>query len=398
MTQLTSTNDGVAIGTNGFDVFTPDTNIQTIQNVFGLGGTDILRSAGEEGSSIDENFFSLIGGSGSTIYEIGSNSGVNIFEHPGNSLLADANTEASDFDILSIPNLSIASSDTSIIELDSRHLLIGDGNHIVLIYFWQEPENRIEEFRFADQTLSYQQFSQNLDDYDGYLGNLTSASEGLSGVDNLTNGLAFSDFSELIELIPLIEEDFNNITAASDVSESILSLEETDESENIVEFYRFQNQQFDSGTFLFATDQERDSVLTDDNLSRSFRLEGDGNFAFRASTIPGDNLESFYRLRNSDISGTYIYVGQEEYDAIFAESSSQRDSWIREGLDIQGNDIPDFYLFGAGTGLGTEFYRLQNNQNGTFLFAGADEVLAIENDPLLSSSFTNQGVAFESLL
>ena len=394
MTQLTSSIDGVVGGTNGFDVFTPDPNIQTNQNVFGLGGTDILRTAGAEGSSVEDNFFNLIGGSGSTIYEIGSNSGGNIIEHPGISVSADAG----DFDILSIPNLSIASSNTFIVEVNNSHLAIVDSNHTAILYFWQEPGNRLEEFRFADETLSFQQFSQNLDDYDGYLGNLTSASAGLPGLDNLTNSLAFDDFSELVELFPLIEESINDFTALSDSSESILSLAETDTSDNVVEFYRFQNQQFDSGTFLFATDQERDSILTNDDLSNTFSLEGDGNFAFRASTVSGDNLDPFYRLRSSDISGTYIYVGQDEYDAIFAENSSQRDSWIREGLDAQGLDIPDFYLFGAGTGLGTEFFRLQNNQNGTFLFASAEEAQAIESDPLLSSSFTNQGVAFESLL
>ena len=106
----------------------------------------------------------------------------------------------------------------------------------------------------------------------------------------------------------------------------------------------------------------------------------------------------FFRLNSLDTPGTFLFVSTAEYDAIFAEGSDQRDKWVQEGLDEDGNDIPEFYLLDGSADRGIEFNRFQNIQNGTFLYAGPDETAAIENDPNLSSLFTNQGVAFESIV
>ena len=40
----------------------------------------------------------------------------------------------------------------------------------------------------------------------------------------------------------------------------------------------------------------------------------------------------------------YLFVGEEEYQTIFAEDSPQKDKWEKEGLDDGGNDIAEFYL------------------------------------------------------
>ena len=105
----------------------------------------------------------------------------------------------------------------------------------------------------------------------------------------------------------------------------------------------------------------------------------------------------FYRLRSINVEGSYLFVSTDEYNDIFDIESDQRDNWVREGTDESGEDIPEFYLYGAGAGEGTEFNRFRNNSNGTYLFAGPEETAAIESDPNLSSAFTNEGVAFESL-
>lgn len=170
-----------------------------------------------------------------------------------------------------------------------------------------------------------------------------------------------------------------------------------------IELFRFRNTTFDTGTYVFVGEAEKDAILADPNLSGAFALDGvneDGtvNPAFIASTQPADDLLPFFRLRSLETPGTFLFVSTEEYNAIFAEGSDQRDKWEQEGLNTAGEDIPEFYLFGVGAGQGTEFNRFQNRANNTFLFAGPDETAAINNNPDLSGAFRDQGPAFESLI
>jgi hypothetical protein len=176
-----------------------------------------------------------------------------------------------------------------------------------------------------------------------------------------------------------------------DDSDDPINLEQT------IELFRFRNTTFDTGTYVFVGAAERDAILANEDFSQTFELEGNGNSAFTASTEDGDNLIPFYRLQSIDTPGTYLFVSTQEYDAIFAPDSDQRDKWVQEGTDNNGNDIPEFYLLDGSADRGTEFNRFQNTQNGTFLYAGPAETAAIENDPNLSDLFTNQGTAFESL-
>lgn len=164
-----------------------------------------------------------------------------------------------------------------------------------------------------------------------------------------------------------------------------------------IELFRFRNTTFDTGTYLFVGAGERDAIQSNPDLNQTFELEGNGNAAFVASVKDGDDLIPFYRLRSLDVPGTYLFVSTGEYDAIFDEDSNQRDKWIKEGSDDEGNDVAEFYLYDGSAERGTEFNRFQNTQNGTFLYTGPSETEAIENNPNLSSLFNNQGVAFESL-
>ena len=161
--------------------------------------------------------------------------------------------------------------------------------------------------------------------------------------------------------------------------------------------FRIRNTAFDTGTYLFVGEAERDSIFRDPDLRRSFVLEGGGNRAFVASAEPTEDTIPLFRLRSLDTPGTYLFVSTEEYDAIFAEDSPQNDRWVKEGLNTEGVDIPEFYVFDAGSGLGSSFNRFQNTTNNTFLFAGPEETSAITKDDNLSSLFINQGTAFESL-
>ena len=117
-----------------------------------------------------------------------------------------------------------------------------------------------------------------------------------------------------------------------------------------------------------------------------------------ASSVQRDDLFPIYRLRSLDVPGTYLFVSTQEYDAIFADDLEQQNKWIREGLNNENEDIPEFYLFEGSTGHGIEFHRFQNQQNSTFLYADLTETEAIVNDADLSSLWIHQGVAFESLI
>ena len=182
--------------------------------------------------------------------------------------------------------------------------------------------------------------------------------------------------------------------------------EEEPVGENI-ELFRFRNTNFDTGTYVFVGEEERDAILDNPDFNQTFALDGvqedaDGNEifipAFTASTTPGEDLIPFFRLASLATPGTFLFVSTEELNAIFAEDSDQADQFEREGFDENGEDIPEFYLFDGIADRGTEFNRFQNNENNTFLFAGPEESAAIESDPNLSGLFTNQGVAFESIV
>jgi peptidyl-prolyl cis-trans isomerase B (cyclophilin B) len=205
----------------------------------------------------------------------------------------------------------------------------------------------------------------------------------------------FGNVTEGLETIDSIEQ--GDRVEDAEVIEGLENLEEG-ESDTTIDLFRFRNTTFDTGTYLFVGEAERDDILNDPDLSQTFELEGDGNTAFQASIVEDDELLPFYRLRSLDVPGTYLFVGEQEYDAIFDEDSEQQDKWIPEGLDAAEEDIADFYLYGAGAEEGTQFNRFRNNNNGTYLFAGPEETAAINNDPNLSATFTDQGVAFESLI
>jgi|GEM_PF-3283753 len=218
------------------------------------------------------------------------------------------------------------------------------------------------------------------------------ANNGVANVSDLNND-GFDD----IVFNPVVN---NNATTANASSAVLLGREDfTPESPDgeTVDLFRFRNTTFDTGTYVFVAAQERDNILNDPNLNQIFELEGDGNPAFRASRVEGEGLQPFFRLQSVLTPGTFLFVGAGEYNNIFAADSDQRNNFQPEGFDGAGNDIPDFYLFGAGANQGTEFNRFQNNNNNTFLFAGPGETAAILGNPGFAGVFSNQGVAFEAL-
>ncbi len=156
-----------------------------------------------------------------------------------------------------------------------------------------------------------------------------------------------------------------------------------------IELYRFRNTTKETGTYLFVGEKERDAILGNPNLNRIFELEGideDGsiNPAFKASSEPDDDLIVMNRFHNSHVPGTYLYAGQ-------AESINIRQNFpnfIEEGVA--------FYVYGADANRGLDFYRFQNTElPGTYIFVGeAERQNILANFP----QFEEEGVAFEALI
>lgn len=233
---------------------------------------------------------------------------------------------------------------------------------------------------------------------------------------------AFSDINgdgadEIIFNSVVNEEDNSTATGAIVFGDSDLSFATNNSTENpeespeeepenpqtqTIELFRFRNTTLESGTYVFVGAEERDAIRENPDFNQTFALDGeqdDGtiNPAFEASLEPGEDLIPFYRLASLDLPGTFLFVSTGEYDAIFADDSDQSDKWEKEGLNEEGEDIAEFYLLDGSADRGVEFNRFQNTQNNTFLYAGPEETEAIASDSNLSSLFTNQGVAFESL-
>ncbi|MDJ0651006.1 MAG: hypothetical protein QNJ60_20120 [Xenococcaceae cyanobacterium MO_188.B19] len=141
---------------------------------------------------------------------------------------------------------------------------------------------------------------------------------------------------------------------------------------------RFQNTDI-SGTYLFAGEEESKNIRA--NFPNFFE-EG---FAFNVASQPGANLQALYRFQSLITPGTYLFAGEQERISI---NENFADAFREEGLA--------FYVYGAGTGLGEEFIRFQNSDRpGTYLFAGEQEAKSIRaNFP----NFMEEGAAFEVLI
>ena len=185
--------------------------------------------------------------------------------------------------------------------------------------------------------------------------------------------------------------DYNPITgegaAAGSTGSYTLSVTESDSEpepepnpepdEDLLEtdIYRFQNTDV-PGTYIYVGESEAQNIR--DNFD-NFTEEGK---AFQVATEPGDDLIPMYRFQSRVTSGTYIFVGESEREGIKENFSEQ---FVEEGLA--------FYVYGAGEDKGTPFTRFQNTSlPGTYLFAGPSEASNIEEN---FPNFQNEGFAFE---
>ncbi|MDJ0531809.1 MAG: peptidylprolyl isomerase [Xenococcaceae cyanobacterium MO_207.B15] len=321
-----------------------------LQIVFGLAGDDSLSSSvgslpGGEETTI------LVGGSGDDEYQIAGNSTAIIFEN-GNSSQ----------DVAIATGLTI-SSNAVIAEIDNRHLYVGnpESDQYAILVDWQEPENRIESFVLSDFTFSYEQ--------------LASTFSGLNAPNFTWEELEQQDEINLerLGLTPSsIDDAINQVSArASELEAPVID----PDSDLNTPIYRFQNSDI-PGTYLFVAEEERANIL--ENFT-NFEEEG---LAFRVAVEPGDNLIPLYRFQSTITPGTYLLAGEQERASINQDFA---DSFIEEGLA--------FYVYEAGSGLGTDFSRFQNRDRpGTYLFATGEERANIREN---FTNFEEEGIAFE---
>jgi len=236
----------------------------------------------------------------------------------------------------------------------------------------------------------------------------TEASNGIAdisdlngdGIDEIILNPVTSTADSSTATSRVILGDSNNFVP--EISEPTISLSDSDGDPNTIELFRFSNNNFETGAFVFVEAGEGNNILNDPILSQTFTpdgLQADGSVspAFTVSAVPAENLIPFFRIASLDTPGTFNFVTEAELSAIFDDDSAQANSFVRQGFDEAGADVPEFFAFAPGTGTGTAISQLENSQNGTVLFADPVETAAIVNDPILSSIFTNQGIAFESL-
>lgn len=140
---------------------------------------------------------------------------------------------------------------------------------------------------------------------------------------------------------------------------------------------RFRNQDI-TGGYIFAGEEESQSIR--DNY-RNFVEEG---FAFKVAVEEGDNLMRVNRFRNQDVQGAYLYAGEEESQSI----RENYRNFIEEGIA--------FYAAAPGSSTGESIYRFQSLVNpGSYIFVGGEERQSIIDN--YSSAFVEEGLAFELL-
>ena len=130
--------------------------------VYGLDGDDVLTPGYEANDRGGDAVF--VGGLGSDRYTVTDNQFLVVLD-AGNS----------EGDILETDSISFNNENSfALTYLDSTLALIDTSNNqTIFVLDWQNPENRIEEFRFEDETLTYDELVAEIETNDKYLGDFT---------------------------------------------------------------------------------------------------------------------------------------------------------------------------------------------------------------------------------
>ena len=336
------------VGTDANDSLTGS----DLEIIYGIGDGDSL-VAGTDSTNI------LVGGTGRNLYSIRENAIAVIFENSG----SDDNTL---FTNVLAPGIDRNSDNFVVADVEGRHLLFGDteSNQYAFLVDWQETENQIETFYFAEEMIGYDTLANSYQDSFSYLGDLSwSELAERENIDTERLGLDIDSFDNEIEFINAKATELENLEEP-----------ETNEDALDTDIFRFQNNDV-PGTYIYVTEPEAQSIRT---TFDNFTEEG---VAFQVAVEASDDLMPMYRFQSEDNPGTYLFVGESERENIQENFS---ESFTEEGLA--------FYTRSADSELGTDFSRFQNTaQPGTYLFATGEERENIrDNFP----NFEEEGIAF----
>ena len=139
--------------------------------------------------------------------------------------------------------------------------------------------------------------------------------------------------------------------------------------------YRLHNNQI-PGSYFYTEEEGK-------NNSTGYTDEG---IAFKAALEADDDLISIYSFESNENPGSYVLVGESERANILSDDNYSQ-AFSEQGLA--------FYVYGVGAGQATEFYRFRNlNIGGSYLYAtGSERDNIIAN---FSDSYVEEGIAFEA--
>ena len=282
--------------------------------VFGLAGNDTL-SATEDGLSAERTTSILIGGSGEDLYQTENNSGAIILENA-----------RSNNDIFQSSGINFGQDSFISLEIDEeRHLIIGDTdtNQRALLIDWQLPENRIETFELAGETISYQNLLDDFRTSPGYLGSFTW--------EEAVNARAI-DLDRLGFSLETIDE---SIAQADSRAKALESREPIGNSKDVVGSEEADN--------ILGTDLQALYGLAGDDTLKPVEVDLPAGVTTQSITVVGGSGDDNYQLANNT-TAIVLENGNDDNDVgeatgigFFAETSFSLE--IDEGRHLFIGDI-----------------------------------------------------------
>ena len=189
-----------------------------------------------------------------------------------------------------------------------------------------------------------------------------------TGDDSITNQrLSAGDYFAVVTYIDGGDNDSLNYEL--DVSARSFTNEYDKGNQFSTPFFRFRNTQLgNNSTYIYVGEEEKNAILNDPDFSRTFELEGRVSGqdvpAFIARVTPGSDLVPINRYRNTNTStGTYLFSTEEDFQQ---DSRIDQENFFNEGLA--------FYAYPPSSGSGSNFSRFENSGlPDTFVFQGAVE-------------------------
>jgi hypothetical protein len=336
--------------------------------VYGLEGDDTLTLGYTIDEEVEGDDAVFIGGSGNDRYIVNDNQRIVILDGSN-----------SDNDILKADGISFNNENTFVLEYFDSALWLFDtlNQQFALIPDWQNPENRIEEFQLQDQTLSYDQFVQAVENSGKYVGNFTS-----SQTITLPNGEEFE-----VSISGDLEE-FNSVN--QEIIDRGKYIETNYSQFSLTKIHRFY--QYEKGFHFYTSGANEIKVIQEKSAtgelaynyeSEKFTVLSDDKDPLTGESLAG--VKPVYRFFNID-TGAHLYT-----------MSEKEKGYIQDNLTNYNFEGIKYYAFETEPeNIDTvPVFRMLNGQSGTHLFTtGQKEIDYIQQNLPHFSLEGDNGIAF----